>query len=129
MSKNRNQRNVADLQKCTGGPDVIRKEAWPFYRTVSGVRLCWELKEPKGPKGISALRPWTSNVRCCRTMFIEASKRMFIKAPTAPIWTHDLFEKNLYMFQSAGTYVFQTHKYLSHTFQMILCTEGPGVRL
>ncbi|KAJ1495674.1 hypothetical protein T484DRAFT_1875478 [Baffinella frigidus] len=36
---------------CTGGPDVIRKEAWPFYRTISGVRLCWELEEPKGPKG------------------------------------------------------------------------------
>jgi len=31
--------------------DVIRKEAWPFYRTISGVRLCWELEEPKGPKG------------------------------------------------------------------------------
>ena len=31
--------------------DVIRKEAWPFYRTSSGVRLCWELEEPKGPKG------------------------------------------------------------------------------
>ena len=36
---------------CAGGPDVIRKEAWPFYRTISGVRLCWELEEPKGPKG------------------------------------------------------------------------------
>ena len=33
-----------------GGLDVIRKEAWPFYRTSSGVRLCWELEEPKGPK-------------------------------------------------------------------------------
>ena len=32
----------------TGGLDVIRKEAWPFYRTSSGVRLCWELEEPKG---------------------------------------------------------------------------------
>ena len=30
-----------------GGPDVIRKEALPFYRTISGVRLCWELEEPK----------------------------------------------------------------------------------
>jgi len=30
---------------------VIRKEAWTFYRTISGVRLCWELEEPKGPKG------------------------------------------------------------------------------
>jgi len=33
------------------GLDVIRKEAWPFYRTISGVRLYWELEEPKGPKG------------------------------------------------------------------------------
>ena len=30
---------------------MIRKEAWSFYRTSSGVRLCWELEEPKGPKG------------------------------------------------------------------------------
>ena len=35
---------------CTGGPDVIPKEACSFYRTSSGVRLCWELEEPKGPK-------------------------------------------------------------------------------
>jgi len=34
-----------------GGLDVIPREAWPFYRTSSGVRLCWELEEPKGPKG------------------------------------------------------------------------------
>ncbi|KAJ1465568.1 hypothetical protein T484DRAFT_1922600, partial [Baffinella frigidus] len=34
----------------TGGLDVIRKEARPLYRTSSGVRLCWELEEPKGPK-------------------------------------------------------------------------------
>ena len=33
---------------CTGGLDVIRKEAWSFYRAISGVRLCWELEEPKG---------------------------------------------------------------------------------
>ena len=38
-----------------GGADVIRKEAWPFYRTISGVRLCWELEEPKGPE---ASRGW-----------------------------------------------------------------------
>ena len=30
---------------------MIRKEAWPFYRTISGVRLYWVLEEPKGPKG------------------------------------------------------------------------------
>jgi len=29
---------------CTGGLDVIRKEAWSFYRTISGVR-------PLGPLG------------------------------------------------------------------------------
>ena len=35
---------------CTGGLDVIKKEAWSFYRTIAGVRLCWELEKPKGPK-------------------------------------------------------------------------------
>ena len=30
-----------------GGLDVIRKEAWPFYRTISGVRQYWELEESK----------------------------------------------------------------------------------
>ena len=36
---------------CTWGLVVIRKEAWPFYKTISGVRLYWVLEEPKGPKG------------------------------------------------------------------------------
>ena len=27
---------------------------WPGYRTSSGVRLCWELEEPKGPKEAKA---------------------------------------------------------------------------
>ena len=30
---------------------MIKKEVWPFYRTISSVRLCWELEEPKGPEG------------------------------------------------------------------------------
>jgi len=30
--------------------DVIRKEAWSFYKTIFDVRLCWELEEPEGPK-------------------------------------------------------------------------------
>ena len=42
---------------CTGGLDVIRKEAWPFYSTGSGVRLCWELEEPEGPKAHEETRP------------------------------------------------------------------------
>ena len=29
--------------------NVIRKEAWSFYRTIPGVRLCRELEEPEGP--------------------------------------------------------------------------------
>jgi hypothetical protein len=41
-----------------GGLDVIRKEAWPFYRTSPGVRLCWELEEPKGPEG------WKTGADC-----------------------------------------------------------------
>ena len=76
---------------------MIRKAAWPSNRTISGVRLCCELQKPEGPKGISALRPWRRNVRCCRAMFIEASIHMFIQAPIAPIWTRNLSEKILCM--------------------------------
>jgi len=36
----------------SGGLDVIRKEVWPFYRTSSGVRLCWEVEDPEGPQGL-----------------------------------------------------------------------------
>ena len=35
---------------CRGGVDVIWKESWPFYWTISTVRLHWMLEEPKGPK-------------------------------------------------------------------------------
>ena len=53
---------------CTGGPDVIRKDACPFYRTSSGVRLCWEIEEPKGPKGpVIRKEAWSflkDKVRC-----------------------------------------------------------------
>ena len=44
------RRTVAARDLADGGPDVIRKEARSFYRIISGVRLCWELEEPKGPK-------------------------------------------------------------------------------
>ena len=37
--------------KGPGGLNVIRKEAWLSCRTSSGVRLCWELEQPKEPKG------------------------------------------------------------------------------
>ena len=31
---------ITHTWNCTGGLDVIRKEAWPFYGTISGVRPC-----------------------------------------------------------------------------------------
>ena len=34
------------------GLDVVRKEAWSFYRTISDVRLCWELEEPHRPHSL-----------------------------------------------------------------------------
>ena len=40
---------------CTWGLDVIRNEAWPFYRTSSDVRLCWELEERKGPNAVGTV--------------------------------------------------------------------------
>ena len=43
---------------CTGGADVVRKEAWLFYRTNSSVRLCWGLEEPKGPKKVFETGTW-----------------------------------------------------------------------
>jgi hypothetical protein len=43
---------VPSSNLCTGGADVIRKEAWLFHRTTCGVRLCWEREEPTGPKGL-----------------------------------------------------------------------------
>ena len=35
---------------------MIRKEAWSFYRTISGVPLCWELEELKDLKDLKDLR-------------------------------------------------------------------------
>jgi len=53
---------------CTGGLDVIRKEAWSFYRTISGVRLYWVLEEPEGPKGqltvVSGAVRWEGLMPC-----------------------------------------------------------------
>ena len=58
---------------CTGGLDVIRKEAWPFYRTISGVRLHWVLEEPKGPK--AKRRPAHDVLSACRTGGGQRSQR------------------------------------------------------
>ena len=50
VGSSKNLKDLKDAILCTGGPDVIRKEAWPLVRTISGVRPCWGLEEPKGPK-------------------------------------------------------------------------------
>jgi len=44
---------------------VIRKEAWPFYRTSYGVRLCWVSKNLKDLQCVflSAKYPFTSRIR------------------------------------------------------------------
>ena len=39
---------------------MIRKEAWSFYKTISGVRLCWELE--KNLKDLRELRLLLSEV-------------------------------------------------------------------
>ena len=39
------------IEPQQGSLNVIRKEAWLFYRKSSGVRLWWVLEEPRGPKG------------------------------------------------------------------------------
>jgi hypothetical protein len=57
----RNLKDLKDTILYTGGPVVIRKEAWSFYKTSSGVRLCWELEEPKEPKKDRTI----SGVRLC----------------------------------------------------------------
>ena len=36
---------------------MIRKEAWSFYKTISCVRLCWELGKPTGPEGLQLRVP------------------------------------------------------------------------
>ena len=49
VGRNQNLKDLKGPKGPTRGPDVIRKEAWPFCRKKSGVRLCWELEEPEGP--------------------------------------------------------------------------------
>ena len=60
----------------------MRKEAWPFYRTSSGVRLCWELEEPKGPEGLlsGATRQRLEAYRATTTVLLKAFGRMHCKA-------------------------------------------------
>eukprot|EP00290_Baffinella_frigidus_P044710 CAMPEP_0180281724 /NCGR_PEP_ID=MMETSP0988-20121125/9377_1 /TAXON_ID=697907 /ORGANISM="non described non described, Strain CCMP2293" /LENGTH=57 /DNA_ID=CAMNT_0022253773 /DNA_START=294 /DNA_END=464 /DNA_ORIENTATION=- len=40
-------------ERTPGVAPVRRKEAWLFCRTSSDARLCCQLEEPKGPKGLT----------------------------------------------------------------------------
>ena len=42
---------VAQKSPHAHSTGYVRNEAWLSCRTSSGVRLCWELEEPKGLKG------------------------------------------------------------------------------
>ena len=42
---------VLPRSSVQGGLDVNQKEAWSFYRAISGVRLCWELENPQEQGG------------------------------------------------------------------------------
>ena len=77
---------------CTGGLHVIRKEAWSFYRTISGVRLCWELEEPEGPKGrsrhcLNATSPVRHEVSCLSQDSLERIP-LHPKVPLVPRYPH-----------------------------------------
>ena len=56
---------------------MIRKEAWPFYRTISGVRLRWMLEEPKGPKGQFPVSAYVGSSKNLKDL-----KKMKPKGPT-----------------------------------------------
>jgi len=63
---------------CTGGLDRIRNEAWPFCRTSSGVRLCWELEEPKGPTG-----PGPPDRDAHHLLLLAEQERVFVELMTS----------------------------------------------
>ena len=57
------------------GLDVIRKGSWSFYRTISNVRLCWELEEPRGPKVKVACSTWARNPFYMNILDVTAVER------------------------------------------------------
>jgi hypothetical protein len=63
---------------------VIRKEARSFYRTISGVRLCWELEEPKGPNTL--LRGVAPALTQCHTL--QALGIFVVQANTNTMLAH-----------------------------------------
>ena len=76
-------KNLKDLNG-----DVIRKEAWLFYRTISGVRLCWELEEPERPKGPGepglAMLPYSILMAECLSMVVVDERAGIPHTAVAP---------------------------------------------
>jgi hypothetical protein len=80
--------------------DVIRQKAWSFFRTSSGVRLCWELEKPEGSKGGPKISPpgWTNTSyepRCISQLSPHCRGYSKLRTHTAPrkvlcsqIWTY-----------------------------------------
>ena len=59
---------------------------FPFYRTISGVRLCWELEEPEGPIGLS-FSPFlflSLSLSLSLPLFVEVSRTLYSARFTAP---------------------------------------------
>jgi len=76
------------FSRVVPGPfDVIRKEAWSFYRTSSGVRLYWELEEPKGPSSVRGLSQGTSRIiqSCVAGPADQAGPCRFTQGPSSVI--------------------------------------------
>ena len=57
---------------------MIRKEAWSFYRTSSGVRLCWELEEPTGPKDAAKIVAGYGEKTQLRFLFLDFLDRAYL---------------------------------------------------
>ena len=61
--------NVTDVKWLlgidgAGQPANLRSSEFPAEPTSSGVRLCWELEKPKGPKGPKRQATGVAEVLC-----------------------------------------------------------------
>ena len=78
--------------------DVIQKEAWPFYRSSSGVRLCWELEKPQEPKGGST----RVAIRCVRC--VPPLQRDFLNIPAVDIPYRACSQIRTHHFEGCGVW-------------------------
>ena len=68
---------------------MIRKETRPFYRTSSGVRLCWsskhlkDLSKPKDPKKVGLHGRAKSDPKA-KMIFLQSFLSKGVSPPTSP---------------------------------------------